>query len=94
MCTIVLKNIINTASNLPDAGSILFDRINDAFMSKEKVIIDMEDITSLSSVFLNTSIGKVIDVYGISKLKQDVSFSKITRQQAERLKEYLSKVSI
>lgn len=94
MCTIKIKEILDAAPNLPEAGCVLFDRIDMAFNNSQNVIIDMEDVTSLSSVFLNTSIGRVVEQYGVERLKQSVSFSKITRQQAERLKEYLQKISV
>lgn len=49
----------------------------------------MEGVTSLPSIFLNVSLGKIIDDYDIEILKKHISFSNITRSQAERLKDYL-----
>ena len=91
MCTIQLNKILSSGLYLPDAGNNLYERIKQQSECNEKVIIDMTDVTSLSSVFLNTSIGRIIDEKGINFLKENISFIKITRQQAERLKEYLSK---
>lgn len=91
MCTILLHTILDSGVNLPDAGVLLYETIQKKADRGEKVVIDMTDVTSLSSVFLNTSIGKVIDQYGIDFLKKNISFVKITKQQAERLKDYLIK---
>lgn len=91
MYTISLQSILNSGLSLPEAGSNLYDIIDGHTKDNEKVVIDMTDVTSLSSVFLNTSIGRVIDEKGIDFLKSNISFVKITKQQAERLTDYLSK---
>lgn len=89
MCTIVLKDILNNTPALPDAGIILYNRIKEASGQFEQVMIDMSSITALPSIFLNTSIGRIIDDYGVDWLKKNISFQNITRQQAERLRDYL-----
>ncbi len=89
MHIIILKDILNTTPALPEAGSILYNRIRDASSKNEKTVIDMDNITALPSIFLNTSIGRIIDVYGVDWLKKNVSFQRITRLQAERLRDYL-----
>ncbi|WP_314313381.1 STAS-like domain-containing protein [Hoylesella marshii] len=89
MCTANIREILVSHSNLPDAGTELYNEIVHAIASGEKVIIDMEGVSSLPSIFLNVSIGKIIDEYDIDTLKKHISFCKITRKQAERLKDYL-----
>ena len=91
MCTIALHSILDSGLNLPDAGSKLYEIMKKHMDNNEKIVIDMTDVTALSSVFLNTSIGKIIDDNGIDFLKSNISFIKITKQQAERLTDYLSK---
>ena len=70
-------------------GQPVYNTIVDAIASDDKVVANMEGVSSLPSIFLNVSIGKVIDDYDIDTLKRHVSFCKITRKQAERLKDYL-----
>ena len=53
----------------------------------------MAGVTSMSSVFMNVSIGRIIDEYGMDALKKAISFSNITQQQAKRLTEYLERYS-
>lgn len=51
----------------------------------------MEGVSSLPSMFLNVSIGKFIDKFGFETLKKKISFAKITKLQAERLTDYISR---
>lgn len=91
MCTVNIREILASHGNLPDAGTVLYNEIVNAIASGDKVMVDMEGVSSLPSIFLNVSIGKVIDDYDIDTLKRHVSFCKITRKQAERLKDYLQR---
>ncbi len=91
MCTIELGAIFSQSTDMPNAGNIFYNQIKDAFDSSDRVVVDMENITALPSIFLNVSIGRIIEEFGIDKLKSSMSFSKITKTQAMRLQEYLSK---
>ena len=51
----------------------------------------MSDVDLLPSMFLNVSIGKLIDTYGKQKVKETISFTMITRSQASRLKDYFER---
>lgn len=91
MCTINLASIFTQTSDMPHAGAMFYDKVKEAFSNSTNVVVDMEEVTALPSIFLNVSIGKIIDEYGIDRLKSSMSFSKITKAQAQRLKEYLVK---
>ena len=80
---------MSSHANLPDAGVELYNIIVCAISSDDKVVANIEGVTSLPSIFLNVSLGKIIDDYDIETLKKHISFSNITRSQAERLKDYL-----
>jgi len=82
---------MNSTALLPDAGNLFYLQIVDRMESVGKVVVDMTDVTALPSVFLNVSIGRLIDEYGMDKLKKNISFTMITRQQAERLRDYMVK---
>lgn len=77
--------------NYPDAGVLLFHEIEKHINDSEKVVIDMTGIDALPSMFLNTSIGRIIDQYGKQTLKDHVAFAMITKSQAMRLQEYLER---
>lgn len=90
MCTIYLKNILAETADLPQAGNIFYDKVMDAESRSEKVIVNMENVTYLPSIFLNVSIGRIIDDFGIQWVKDHLSFTRITKAQALRLSDYLS----
>jgi len=91
MCKIQLKEIIDSNNLLADAGTDFYNKLITGLSAKDKVIVDMTDVGSLPSVFLNVSIGRLIDNHGIDILRNNVSFVMITKQQAERLKSYIEK---
>ena len=90
MCNIAIKEILTNRS-LPDAGSLLYNHIVYAIDTDDKLQIDMTDVSSLPSIFLNASFGKAIDGYGKDSVKKYVSFLHITKSQAQRLSEYMSR---
>lgn len=90
MCTIHLKDIVR-GQPLPDAGSTLLRIMVSKLNAGENIVLDLDEVPSLPSIFLNTSIGKFIEEKGIALLKERVSFSNISRGQVERLKDYISK---
>lgn len=75
--------------DFPDAGKCLYDLIVQNINKCSKITIDLEGISSLPSMFLNVSIGKYIDEYGLNNLRNKITFTKITKNQAERIKEYI-----
>lgn len=51
----------------------------------------MQDVQSLPSIFLNVSIGRLIDEYGKNMVKDNIAFKKISQSQAMRIKEYFDR---
>ena len=91
MCRILLKDIINSSDLLTDAGDAFYRQLSAAISNKEKIVVDMSAVHAMPSVFLNVSIGRIIEKYGLDTLKEYVRFVMITRQQALRLTEYIAK---
>lgn len=91
MCTIVLKDIMDSSALLPEAGNLFYSQVVKGMENSDKVIVDMSDVTALPSVFLNVSIGRLIDEWGLDKLKNNLVFTMITKQQAIRLRDYIVK---
>lgn len=76
----------------PESGAVLYRMIVDK-IDCERITLDLDGVVSLPSMFLNVSIGRFIEVYGVDMLKKKISFSKITSTQAERIKSYVEKLS-
>lgn len=89
MKTIILNDILTKNNNIADAGASLYALLKSTVDNNETVVIDMEDATSLPSIFLNVSFGRLIDEFGPGVIHDWVSFTKITKSQAERLRQYI-----
>ncbi len=86
---IIMNDILKRANNLEHAGNVLYDNIKNAITRKEQVSINMNGVSSLPSILLNVSFGRIIDENGKETLKNYVVFRQITKQQALRLKDYM-----
>ena len=94
-CFVTTKVIfLNTTALLSEAGNMFHEKIVEGIGESDNVIIDMTGITALPSVFLNVSIGRLIDEWGMEKLKSSLTFTMITKQQAMRLKDYIAKYAV
>ena len=90
MCTIKLKEMMINRT-YPEAGAALYAEFCQHKDSVDKIIVDLDGIETLPSMFLNMCIGAYIDNFGKESLKEKISFTKITRSQAERLRDYLAR---
>lgn len=88
MKTIQLINILE-GKTYPEAGTALFPYLVDAINEGERICIDMSGVDSIPTLFMNTSFGEVLQIYGITSFKKLISFAHIQRSQAERIKKYL-----
>ncbi|MCQ2171279.1 MAG: STAS-like domain-containing protein [Bacteroidales bacterium] len=88
MYTIKLCDIVQGRS-YPDAGRILYEKMVDVNNIPDKIILDMDGIATLPTIFLNVSIGQYIDSFGVERLKSRLSFSRISASQAERITNYI-----
>ena len=61
------------------------------YYNTDRIVVNMSDVDLLPSMFLNVSIGKLIDTYGKQKVKETISFTMITKSQASRLKDYFER---
>ena len=89
MCTIRLYDIMLNR-NYPDSGDVLYNQMVDNIASSDKVVLDLDGVVALPTMFLNVSIGRFMDMYGVEVLKQKVSFARVSASQIERLKNYIS----
>ncbi len=91
MCTIKVIDLMQNRT-YPEAGYALFVLMDEHMGKKgEKINLDLTGVDVLPSMLLNMSIGKYIEAYGYEELQKRLSFSSITKSQAERIKNYISK---
>lgn len=83
--------VLQQSEDLSVAGNSFYNSIKQAISNNDKLSVNMDGVTSLPSVFLNISLGRIIDEEGKDKLKQYVGFVRITKQQAVRLSDYLQR---
>ena len=91
MYTFNMSIVLQQSEDLSVAGNSFYNSIKQAISNNDKLSVNMDGVTSLPSVFLNISLGRIIDEEGKDKLKQYVGFVRITKQQAVRLSDYLQR---
>lgn len=91
MITFYMNTVFDNTKNLSEAGKVFYVKIKDAISQNQKLNVNMEGVTSLPSILLNASIGRIIDENGKNAVKEHVGFTMITKQQALRLKDYLNR---
>ncbi|MGV0847391.1 STAS-like domain-containing protein [Empedobacter falsenii] len=84
----IAEKIGNTSSN--EDGTKLFEFLKNAVEKNESIIIEINPGLSMSSSFLNTSIGYFLDNFGKEMFFKTVKF-KGSKKQFERLNDYLVK---
>ena len=76
----------------PESGKVLYDYMAPLLSKNQSVTLDLNGVDSLPSMFLNASIGVAAREYGAETIKKNVVFFNVSRAQAERLKEYFSRL--
>lgn len=90
MCTFKVIDFINAHRRYPDAGAALYEEIVKVIDSDEKIIIDGKNAEGIPTLFLNTSIGRLFEVYGYERLKGRISFINLSKFETETLRKYIS----
>lgn len=89
MCTINLYEIMRD-KEYPVSGDLLFQEL-ERNIASEKIILDMNGVISLPSMFLNMSIFKYIQKYGCQSLRSKISFANISSAEANRINNYINR---
>ena len=76
----------------PESGQMLYDYMSPLLAKGESVTLDLAGGVSLPSMFLNASVGIAAREYGVDTIKKNIAFRNVTKTQAERLKEYFSRL--
>lgn len=77
--------------SFPEEGKRLFDRLDKGLSNGEQIEIDMIDVITLPSMFMGASFGLAVQKYGINTIRHNIRFCNITREQADRVKEYFNR---
>ena len=88
MKVINVKQYIDQYGDFSKAGSAVYDYAAAAINNNDTLMFDMSGQDSVSTVFLNTSFGHLIDTFGIEKVKRSFKFSSMLRSQMERIVKY------
>ena len=89
--TIKIMDIVaGTATN--DDGMLIFREIDKCLALGQKVRLSMAGATPFSTSFLNSSIGDLIDKYGVEKTRKMVTFIDFTSIQLKYLKMYFDQI--
>lgn len=91
MKTLILKDIVKNSSS-SEQGIILFNSLQDAYLSENSLILYVDSDLSMSSSFLNASFGLFLDKFGLNNFKKTVKF-KGSKNQFLRLSDYIIKYS-
>ena len=70
MCTFNMSIVLQQSEDLSVAGNSFYNSIKQAISNNDKLSVNMDGVTSLPSLFLNISLGRIIDEEGKDKLKQ------------------------
>lgn len=77
--------------NYPDVGDVLYSVLNDNLDKQDRIILDFKDVTLVPSMFLNTSLGKIIGERGAGIIRQKIAFSNISASQIAHIREYVQR---
>lgn len=91
MITIDLENIVvNASSN--EEGEKLFDVILNHYNKGDEITIKLNQDSSLSSSFLNSSVGAFLESFGVQNFRNRIKIIG-TKSQFERIREYIDRYS-
>lgn len=86
----IIKSYFDAASDPAAAGKAVSDDARPIIENGGQIIFDMTGQEAVSTVFLNTSFGFLMEIFGVEKVKQSFRFKNILKSQAERISKYFS----
>jgi len=93
MTFIKVYDIMN-GRDFPTAGDVLYTILSRKMDTDEKINLDLEGVNFVPSMFLNTSIGRIIKERGTDFIKSKITFSNIQVSDAKRIQEYLKTIAL
>ena len=78
-------------NDYPTAGELLYGIIMKDIDSEDRIVLDMEGVSLIPSMFLNTSLGRIIRERGVPFVKAKLGFANIKASDANRIREYVGR---
>lgn len=88
MTKIIVKEVIGTTSaSTPDKAKPFFDKLCNAIDSKKRTLVDFSGLSTMTTAFLNNSIGKLYSLYDVNLLNEYIKLeaSTLTPFQKEKV---------
>lgn len=82
--------VTGTSTNVE--GVSLFVQLSKIIDEGNYVRLSLSNITPLSSSFLNSSFGELLDKYGFDKIKESVVLTDYRMKDAMKIKNYLEEI--
>lgn len=79
--------VTGTSGNIE--GYKLFTVLSKEIDMDNNIILSLQNSTPMSSSFLNSSFGELVDKYGLDIFKTKIKLINYTKSQAEYIKRYL-----
>lgn len=89
MKKIIVKDLIKSGSaTSPEKAKPLYDILVKSVDNKEKVLVDFSNLTTITTAFLNSSIGKLYSKYSPDTLNEFITLDgkTLTKLQFDKLK--------
>lgn len=90
MKTFSINSYIDKMQNLSSAGKALYNDVFSLIGQPDKIILDFQGTTGIATLFLNTSLGDLMDIFGVEKIKKTFKYTNIQRSQVERIQKYFA----
>ena len=90
--TIRLMDIVSGTSTNAE-GLLLFNVLDNILLTSQKVRLTLDGATPFSTSFLNSSIGCLVDKYGIEATRKRLVFLNLTKSQIKKMTSYFEMVS-
>lgn len=88
MNTLIVRNVIGTTSaSTPDKAKPFLDKLRDAVDLKNPTLVDFSGLSTITTAFLNSSIGRLYSLYNIADLNEYIKIdaSSLTSFQKEKV---------
>lgn len=74
-------------------GHSLFVSVDNELSKGNKAILSLKNASPMSSSFLNSSFGELVEKYGLEKIKASVLITDFTNSSLDRIKNYLQNLN-
>lgn len=88
---IIVKDVVSGTSTNAE-GTPLFVLMDSAIKDNKVIVLSLKSCPAMSTSFLNSSIGTLVERYGMSLLKNRLIITDYTTGMAESIKRYLSQL--